>query len=122
MGRRQFVDQCMEEAEKSDIGFRHGAVIIKNNKIVSRGYNKYTSHKPHHLRTVHAEMNAIKNAKTDIENATLYVIRLSNLSENGLGPSCPCNKCQKFMKLHKIQKVIYSTPDGFDKMLSIEIN
>jgi deoxycytidylate deaminase len=91
-------------------------VLIKNNKVIGRGYNKYTGHKLHHLRTVHAEMSAIQNAKEkDFENATMYVIRLSQLTDDGLGSSCPCTKCTKFMKLHKIQKVVYSTGEGFEK-------
>jgi len=116
MGRRQYIDQCIEEAERSDIHFQHGAVLIKNNKIIGRGYNKYTGHKPHHLRTMHAEMSAIQNANgKDCENATMYVIRLSQLSSDGLGSSCPCVKCAKYMKLHKITKVVYSTGEGFEK-------
>ena len=121
MGRRQYIDQCMEEAEKSDIHFQHGAVIIKNNKIISRGYNRYTGHKPHHLRTQHAEMNAIKNAGKNCENATLYVIRLSQLTDDGLGSSCPCSKCAKFMKLHKIKNVVYSTGEGFENKFLVEL-
>ena len=122
MGRRQYVDQCIEEASRSDTHFQHGAVLIKNNKIISRGYNKYTGHKLHHLRTVHAEMNAIQNAVgKDVENATMYVIRLSQITEDGLGSSCPCKKCTKFMKLHKIQKVVYSTGEGFEKRFLDEI-
>jgi tRNA(Arg) A34 adenosine deaminase TadA len=113
MGRRQYIDQCMEEAHRSDLHFQHGAVLIKNNKVIGKGFNKYTGHKLHHLRSVHAEMKAIQNAgNTDIENAVMYVIRLSNLTDDGLGSSCPCTKCTKFMKLHKIQKVIYSTGQG----------
>ena len=116
MGRQNYIDKCIEEAERSDIGFQHGAVLIKNSKIISRGYNKYTGHKLHHLRTVHAEMNAIQNAMgKDIENATMYVIRLSQITDDGLGSSCPCAKCAKFMKLHRINKVVYSTGEGFEK-------
>ena len=121
MGRQSYVRRCVEEAEKSDISFQHGAVLIKNNKIISTGYNKYTSHKPHHLRTVHAEMSAIQNAGKNVENATLYVIRLSQITDDGLGSSCPCKKCAKFMKLHKISKVVYSTGEGFETKFRDEL-
>ena len=122
MGRQQYINKCMEEAEKSTVNFKHGAIIIKNNKVVSRGYNKYTGHQQHHLRTVHAEMNAIQNAGKNCENSTLYVIRLSNLTDDGLGCSCPCHKCAKFMKLHKIQKVVYSTGDEINKLEAKLVN
>ena len=114
MGRQQYIKKCVEEAEKSDITFQHGAVLIKNNKVIASGYNKYSGHTPHHLRTMHAEMNVIQNAGKNLENSTLYVIRLSQITNDGLGCSCPCKKCSKFMKLHKINKVVYSTGDGFE--------
>ena len=37
------------------------------------------------------------------------------MTDDGLGSSCPCSKCAKFMKLHKIQKVVYSTGEGFEQ-------
>ena len=114
MGRQQYITQCMEEAEKSDICFRHGAVVIKNNKIISSGHNKYSGKKLHHLRTVHAEMDAIMNSSTTCFNATVYVVRLSSINHHGMGLSCPCDKCVKCMKLHRIQKVVYSTPEGLE--------
>lgn len=122
MGRQQYINQCMEEAEKSNISFRHGAVVIKNNKIISSGHNKYSGKTPHHLRTVHAEMNAIMNCSSKLENATVYVIRLSAMNDNGMGQSCPCLKCTKFMKLHKIHKVVYSTPEGFESKFLDELS
>ena len=121
MGKQQYIGQCIEEAERSDIHFQHGSVLIKNNKVIGRGYNRYSGHKPHHLRTIHAEMNAIQNASDSCENATMYVIRLSQITDDGLGSSCPCKKCAKFMKLHKINKVVYSTGEGFEKKFLDEL-
>ena len=121
MGRQQFIDLCKEEATRSDVHFQHGAVLIKNNKVIGSGFNRYTGHKLHHLRTLHAEMNAIQNAHGDLENAIMYVIRLSSITIDGLGSSCPCLKCTKFMKLHKIRRVFYSTGDGFEKKYMSEL-
>jgi diaminohydroxyphosphoribosylaminopyrimidine deaminase/5-amino-6-(5-phosphoribosylamino)uracil reductase len=43
-----------------------GALIVKNGKIIGQGYHK-------RFGGPHAEINAIKNAKGDINGATLYV-------------------------------------------------
>jgi diaminohydroxyphosphoribosylaminopyrimidine deaminase/5-amino-6-(5-phosphoribosylamino)uracil reductase len=43
-----------------------GAVIVKNSKIIGQGYHQ-------RFGGPHAEVNAIKNAKGDINGATLYV-------------------------------------------------
>lgn len=43
-----------------------GATIVKNNKIISQGYHKA-------LGLAHAEVDAIMNAKENVEGSTLYV-------------------------------------------------
>ena len=57
-----------------------GAIIVKNNRIISSGY---------HLRTglPHAEINAIKSAKKSLKGATLY-INLEPCFHFGRTPPC----------------------------------
>ena len=43
-----------------------GAILVKNNKIISKGYHKY-------FGADHAEVQAINSSKIDIEGSTLYV-------------------------------------------------
>lgn len=43
-----------------------GAIIVKNRKIIGQGYHKK-------FGEAHAEINAIKSAKTSVKGATLYV-------------------------------------------------
>lgn len=57
-----------------------GAVIVKDNKIISYGYHKCFGKK-------HAEINAIENAKTSIKGATMYVT-LEPCSHFGKTPPC----------------------------------
>ncbi|MBN1350035.1 bifunctional diaminohydroxyphosphoribosylaminopyrimidine deaminase/5-amino-6-(5-phosphoribosylamino)uracil reductase RibD [candidate division KSB1 bacterium] len=57
-----------------------GAVIVNNGKIISEGYHaQYGDH--------HAEIVAIKNAKSDITGATMYVT-LEPCSHYGKTPPC----------------------------------
>lgn len=88
-----------------------GAVIVdENNRIKSTGYNglpngisddainwnrsgEFINTKYPYI--VHAEVNAILNAKTDLTNCTLYVTLF------------PCHECAKMIVQSGIKKVIY---------------
>lgn len=87
-----------------------GAILVKNNKIISSGYNSnplnfedlcedelgYTK-----WYTLHAESNAILKCATSnesSENAILYI----TLS--------PCKECSKLIVQAKIIRLVYSIP------------
>ena len=83
-----------------------GAVIAKNNRIISLGFNGFPPQiedKPEWLNnreekyrfTIHAEMNAILNAPANVEGSTLY-----------LSPLAPCPHCAKHIVASGIVKVV----------------
>ena len=39
--KKYYLDTALDLAEQSDHSFRHGAVVVKDGKLVSTGYNKY---------------------------------------------------------------------------------
>ena len=106
--RKQFIQTAIEEASKSQQLFKHGAIVVKNKKIISIGHNKVTSKCPSHMHSIHAEMAAIKQSheKSKLSNSHVYVVRITNM---GLADSKPCINCQHFMKMHGITRVFYST-------------
>lgn len=57
-----------------------GAIIVKNKKIISKGYHKYCGGD-------HAEIDAIKNKKGSLKGATLYV-NLEPCAHFGRTPPC----------------------------------
>ena len=112
MGRRGYINIAEEQAYKSVQNFRHGAVLVKDGKILSKGHNKPIASDKPGQHSVHAEVNAIKNSGKSCENAILYVVRVNNNS--GLANSKPCKHCLHFMKVMKVQRVFYSSDCGIE--------
>jgi len=83
-----------------------GSVIVKNNRIISAGYNGFPSGTPHisimrdghEQNTIHAEQNAIADAArrgVSIENTTIYITHR------------PCINCTKFIISAGITNIKY---------------
>lgn len=96
----KYMEIALKEAKKSlksnDVPV--GAVIVENNKIISKGYN--TKEKTH-LITRHAEINAIEKAckkkKTwHLDKCILYVTLE------------PCPMCMEVIKQARIKCIIYA--------------
>lgn len=75
-----------------------GAVIVKDNRIIGEGYHEY-------FGGPHAEINAFKNTKEDVEGATMYVT-LEPCSHYGKTPPC----ADAIVK-NKISKVVIGMVD-----------
>ena len=105
---------------------QYGAVIVKNDVIVSTGYNgsprnavnccdigncwREENNVPHGERyemcqAVHAEMNAIINAnRSDMNGATMYLVGIEDGKR--IEKPEPCLLCEKFIKNAQIRWVI----------------
>ena len=104
---------AIEEAEKSDHKQKVGAVIFNKKIIVSKGHNtKQKSIKKFHPKfqrfpfSVHAEVDAIINAKRDLKGFSILVIRINKNNQFRL--SKPCNDCMKYLNYVGIKKIYYS--------------
>ena len=108
---QKFMEEAIKEAEISleEGGIPIGAVIVKDNEIISRGHNRLIQN---NSVILHAEMDAIENAKglgyEDYRKCTLY----TTLS--------PCPMCSGAVLLYNIPKVVIgdnSTLMGAEKLL-----
>ncbi len=107
------INIAIEEALLSDHKQKVGAVIFNKKIIVSKGHNtKQKSIKKFHPRfqrfpySVHAEVDAIINAKRDLKGLSMLVIRINNSNQFRL--SKPCNDCMKYLNYVGIKKIYYS--------------
>jgi diaminohydroxyphosphoribosylaminopyrimidine deaminase/5-amino-6-(5-phosphoribosylamino)uracil reductase len=75
-----------------------GCIIVKENEIIGYGYHK-------EFGQDHAEVNAIKNAPSDIRGSTVY-INLEPCSYHGKTPPCVDLLIEK-----KIARVVCGTID-----------
>ena len=95
MSDEEFMRVALEEAKKGDFPF--GAVIVKNNKVISKSYNTMISDVD---STAHAEINAIRKAckklnSVKIPDCTLYVT------------ANPCLMCFSAVWRAGIKRIVY---------------
>jgi len=102
------IDICMNEARKSTMLHRHGAIIYRNGEILSAGHNHRIYHMCHAF-SCHAEVAAIKSIKNRslLKNASLIVVRVGN--DDNIKGSKPCENCKQAIERSGIKKVFYST-------------
>lgn len=128
MKKYRIIDIAMEQASQSDMFYKHGAVLTKSSKILSKGYNNPRSHFMHINNTcLHAEMSVILSycsnilhINIDIRRKTimvpqlkkciLWIVRISK--NNKLTESKPCSDCLSFIKRIGIKKIVYTNYNG----------
>ena len=74
-----------------------GAIIVKNNKIIAKAYNKIEKYKD---ATMHAEIIAIKKASKKLKNWRLNDCEMYVTLE-------PCIMCSSAIELSRIKKTYY---------------
>ncbi len=83
-----------------------GSVIVRDNRVISCGYNGFPSGTPHEsimrdgheINTIHSEQNSISDAAkrgVAIENTTIYITHF------------PCINCAKYIISSGIKQIIY---------------
>ena len=111
--QQEYIDVCSRLAEKSPLTHKHGCIIVRNGKIIAKGFNSQ-----HNIdNSIHAEIAALKNTtkKCIGKNAIMYVVRIGTPQHYRLKYSKPCEKCSSFIEKFRIKKVFYSTNDALNK-------
>jgi tRNA(Arg) A34 adenosine deaminase TadA len=120
--KEKIFSRAMEEAEKSQMLFKHGCIATCGGKIIASGFNKHKSLNGNDLFmnnqcSCHAEINVLKKIYIHnymkqrklhkiMKKTTLYICRNSKTLENV--NSAPCEKCMKLIKMFKIKRIIFT--------------
>lgn len=109
---------AVAEAEKSTYKQKIGCVIYNKNRIISRAYNVVNRYckkvKTIYKRwpsSLHAEVNAILKAKTDLKGCSILIVRISGTEDKYL-LSKPCGHCASYMDYVGIKSIMYSTSES----------
>jgi dCMP deaminase len=111
---------------------KYGAVIVKDNVIISTGYNgaprgidncidlnkckREEMNIPPGERyelceAVHAEQNAIINGTPErMKNAAIYIAGFED--NKGIANGAPCKLCDRMIRNAQIEKIVYLKSDG----------
>lgn len=102
---KKYMIEALKEAKKAfELGeVPIGAIIVKNNKIISRAFNKKESS---NLATSHAEILAINKACKKLNNWRLLDCTLYVTVE-------PCLMCCGAIIQSRIKKVVYGTSNEY---------
>ncbi len=106
-----FVSKAIHEARKSAYKFRLGAVVVRENKVISQGFNIV---RQGHILTTHAEEKALVR----VNGADAIVV--VRIMRNGcLTMALPCKSCMKHISHKGIKHIYYS--DWFGKIQRMRI-
>jgi len=121
MSRLSWNDYFMQTAQLASVRspcerLKVGCVLVKNNRLISMGYNGFlagTNHKSivrdgHEQATIHAEINAITDAAkrcASIDDCVAYVTHY------------PCINCFKALASSGVKKICYQVDYKNDPIL-----
>lgn len=125
--KEKIFSRSIEEANKSDMLFKHGCVATYGGKIIASGYNINKGYimNDNFIKnqcSCHAEIcvlkkiyekNRYKRHKLNriMKKTTLYISRTA--SEKVSTNSAPCFKCLNMIKKYNIKKIIFHMDDEY---------
>ncbi len=105
---REIIKLSKKAYKKNEVPI--GAIIVKNNKIIAKAYNKIEKN---HDATMHAEILAIKKASKKLKNWRLNECEMYVTLE-------PCKMCSSAIELSRIKRIYYLVKK--DKQILIDKN
>lgn len=100
-------------AARSNERMKHGAVVVKSNRVLGMGYNKNKNSpfnvSEEHIKSHcsrHAEVEAIRSANFNVKGAVLYVARVNRRGQDR--NSKPCPRCQTIIEETGIKRVVHT--------------
>jgi len=122
------LDEVVMIAKKSKMRFKLVCIIMNNDGVCGIGYNSpipTTKLKGKGYRSIHAEINALKNATLNLKRrGTIlprgkYTAIVMRVRRNGtFGNARPCNRCISHFRTSGVDTIYYTNSNGqFEKMM-----
>ena len=122
--------RSLEQADKSDMLFKHGCVATCGGKIIACGHNFHNSSSHPFQKdqcSCHAEMDVLRKIwyknqhkkqklRRIMRKTTLYISRIS-ASQNSAS-SAPCAECLSTIQKYNIKKLIFNLNDEYHEYRS----
>lgn len=110
------IHEALKVAARSSLyKYKTGAIIVRDNKIISRGWSHYSDRTFQTYLSVHAELHAVMRAAgEDLSGCTIYVVTLSFAGNVTTGR--PCAECARILKDAGVVDVIYSDKFGYERI------
>jgi len=120
MVAQYLIRTAIAQAEKSlHRYYRMGAVVWRKKNVIAVGHNVPRKHVPRtdlplryrrYPSSIHAEMDALLSANTEVKGAAMLVLRVS--ANGSLREAFPCPFCLTYLQHVGLRKVYYSTSEG----------
>ena len=109
MKLRRIAEIAAEQAELSKHHYKHGAVIFRQGKVISKGYNEtkrgFSGYRGYWEGSLHAEIAALVKSRMDVSGCNILVYR------RGRNNSRPCALCMAAIQAAGLKTLFY-TQDG----------
>jgi deoxycytidylate deaminase len=110
------IDILKKNALNSALYYKHSACLLKKDKILTIGKNRYFKNilvdNENIKLSIHAEIDVLyKHHNKNLKGLDILIIRIGEKSYN-LRNSRPCNSCIQKLKEKGIRKVYYSNDKG----------
>jgi len=95
-------------------------VIVHKNRVVSMGWNQKKTHSKsiHKFKMLHAEIHALLGCTYDeLKGCVAYVYRETKNGQPAM--SKPCTTCEIALKLAGIEKVYYTSDEGYKEQVYV---
>ena len=126
--RQSCFQKAKEEMARADYSgpARIGCVVYYKGTLLAKGHNsnktsplqkQLNSYRFKNCNTpakIHAELSALKKIRwLDIDFSKVEVYTYRELKNGKMALSRPCESCMVFIKQLGIERICYTTPDGF---------
>jgi tRNA(Arg) A34 adenosine deaminase TadA len=106
----RFVRLAALAASRASGGFRHGAVVVRDGKVLASGCNRLCAVV---TDSVHAEAAVIKRIpRLKLHGTTMYVVRIGQ--DDRLLQSKPCKRCSRFLERIGLKRIYYTCAASVD--------